>query len=70
MFYGMAILWTDWLPRSWLDWFLFGGVAVFGITSLIIWRCPACGALLGRSWHPGRCPECWVSLVEDRDRAV
>jgi len=66
--YGMAILWTGWIPDRLLPWFLFGGVAAFGGTSLAIWRCPACGASLGRLWREASCPTCGMAFVDDRDR--
>jgi hypothetical protein len=68
--YGVVILWTDWLPARLVSWFLFAGVAVFGITGIIVWRCPACGSLLGRSFGHERCPACHMAFVEDRDRAA
>jgi hypothetical protein len=68
LFYAVAVLWTDWLPEPLVTWFLFGGVLVFGSLGLAMWRCPACGAMLGRTWRPRQCPTCHVVLVEDLDR--
>jgi hypothetical protein len=70
LLYAIAILWTGLVPFNRLPWFLFGGVIVFGITSMIIWRCPACGAQFGRSWSEARRPACKVALIDDSDRAV
>jgi len=66
--YGIAILWTSWVPARLRFWFLFAGVAVFGIAVMIAWRCPACGAMLGRSLGHERCPACHVALGDDPDR--
>ena len=60
--YGVAILGTGWVPAHLVFWFLFGGVAVLAIVGALIWRCPACGAMLGRSLSHARCPKCGVAL--------
>jgi predicted anti-sigma-YlaC factor YlaD len=39
-----------------------GLVAVVGVSSFTVWRCPRCGAPLGRSLGVDRCPQCVVAL--------
>ena len=39
-----------------------GLVAVLGICSLTVWRCPRCGAQLGRHFSVDRCPHCSIAL--------
>jgi len=34
----------------------------FVVYTQVTWRCPACGADLGRSWNPRACPKCYVRL--------
>jgi hypothetical protein len=46
------------LPESYL---YIGGLSVFVVALvalLVVWRCPACGAYLGREANPATCRKC------------
>jgi peptidoglycan/LPS O-acetylase OafA/YrhL len=46
-----------------------GLAVVVGICSLGVWRCPRCGASLGRSLRLDRCPHCFVPLEAESRQA-
>jgi hypothetical protein len=37
-------------------------VVAFGISEILVWRCPNCKSHLGRGWNPGACPRCNARL--------
>jgi hypothetical protein len=41
----------------------FGVLALYLLVTFLAWRCPECGAYLGRDLHPVRCPGCGVSFT-------
>jgi hypothetical protein len=46
----------------------FGVVALYFLVTLMAWRCPECGAYLGRELHPACCPRCGVSFTDGGER--
>jgi uncharacterized membrane protein HdeD (DUF308 family) len=37
-------------------------VVAFGISEILVWRCPNCKSHLGRGWNPADCPRCNTRL--------
>ena len=56
--YGIAVLWTGWVPESQFLTWLVSGLVVFAILGLLNWRCPKCGTGLGKAISPFACPKC------------
>ena len=37
-------------------------IPIVVLISLVVWRCPACGKILGNEWSPNFCSKCGVEL--------
>jgi hypothetical protein len=60
---GGALLFEGRAP----DWYILLGAAIwFGafMTGILVWKCPRCDELLGRSLFIQRCPHCFLDLDE------
>ena len=50
-----------------LPFYLFGGVAVYGLATYLNWRCPSCGGSFGKTLWQRECPHCGVEFAEPKD---
>jgi hypothetical protein len=46
------------LPENYLYYGSFGLIIIGGVLLRIFWRCPECGAPLGKEFSPAQCPAC------------
>ena len=53
------------MPR--LPFYLFGGLAVYGLVAYLNWRCPSCGGSFGSAFWRRECPHCGVEFAEPKD---
>ena len=42
---------------------LIAWAVALGLAWVLVWRCPRCGAPLGRSWRPAECRACRAPLA-------